>query len=200
MTRAGQGDARTALYRLYDANGQLLYVGITDDPDDRWSRHAASKSWWPLVDRKDLTWLHGTWAEALQVEAEAIRAERPVFNGRHNYPEAPFFADEWPKIGGRRGKAQALADLMRAEIRSGRWATGMRIPTRGQLAAATGISKSAAAGAYRMLQDEDLIWCLSGLGSFVSNGRTIFRPNHQRPEGLGLDAPPVPSPLVVTAR
>lgn len=195
MTTAG---GRTALYRLYDPTGRLLYIGITWDPDDRWKRHAVSKSWWPLVARKDVTWLRGTWDEALEIEAEAIRAEKPIFNGTHNFPKAPFDPDRWPKIEGRRGKAEALADLVRAEIRSGRWAAGTLMPTRGEIAHATGVSKSTAASAYQMLQDEGLIWCLSGLGSFVSNGTAIFRPNHQRPQALGLDAPPVPAPLEVS--
>jgi predicted GIY-YIG superfamily endonuclease len=37
---------RTALYRLYDATDQLLYVGISTNPEERWKTHTMLKSWW----------------------------------------------------------------------------------------------------------------------------------------------------------
>ena len=40
---------RTALYRFFDEAGTLLYVGISNDPDVRWSYHARQKDWWPKV-------------------------------------------------------------------------------------------------------------------------------------------------------
>ena len=36
----------TALYRLYDDDGELLYVGITDSPGTRMAQHKAQKAWW----------------------------------------------------------------------------------------------------------------------------------------------------------
>lgn len=41
----------TNLYRLYDKNNILLYVGITTQGTGRLVQHADAKSWWPLVDR-----------------------------------------------------------------------------------------------------------------------------------------------------
>jgi predicted GIY-YIG superfamily endonuclease len=31
---------RTALYRLRDADGRLLYIGIAKDPERRWKHHS----------------------------------------------------------------------------------------------------------------------------------------------------------------
>jgi len=36
----------TALYRLYDAAGRLLYIGATFYPRTRMSQHRRTKSWW----------------------------------------------------------------------------------------------------------------------------------------------------------
>lgn len=70
---------RTALYRLFDQSGRLLYVGISHKPDVRWGQHSEDKDWWPLVDRRDVEW-HDTRAVAEQVETQVIADERPVFN------------------------------------------------------------------------------------------------------------------------
>lgn len=74
---------RTALYRLRDKGGRLLYIGITDNPGHRWPQHAADKPWWPEVTDLSLTW-HPSRDCALAAEAHAIRTERPVYNVVHN--------------------------------------------------------------------------------------------------------------------
>jgi predicted GIY-YIG superfamily endonuclease len=70
--------ARTALYRLYDGEGVLLYVGITNMPNVRFAAHSM-KSWWKRVDRKDIVWFDNR-QQAEQAETRAIRDEQPVFN------------------------------------------------------------------------------------------------------------------------
>ncbi|MFH8531556.1 GntR family transcriptional regulator [Streptomyces tendae] len=160
---------RTALYRLYDASGRLLYIGITTEPKARFASHATYKSWWPQVTRKDVSWLEGTWRQALAVEAAAIQDEKPQFNGKHNAPLAPFSAESWSTIDAPpRGKAAALADLVRAEITSGRWLPGMRVPRREDLAAASGVGVGTADLAYRNLEKEGLVRSLHGRGTFVT--------------------------------
>lgn len=72
-------DARTALYRLYDADNQLLYIGITHNPEQRWTGHAFDKPWWPDVARKDLEWYDNR-ALAEAAEVAAIRTERTLYN------------------------------------------------------------------------------------------------------------------------
>lgn len=69
----------TAIYRLFDSEGRLLYVGISDRPEVRWAEHALDKNWWHLVARKSTDWLP-TRSAALAAEAEATKNERPVFN------------------------------------------------------------------------------------------------------------------------
>lgn len=74
---------RTALYRLYDVDDQLLYIGISVNPTTRWSMHAGEKTWWPLVARKDLAWLDNR-DDAERAEACAIIKERPRYNVTHS--------------------------------------------------------------------------------------------------------------------
>ena len=38
-----------AVYRFYDDQDQLLYVGITHHPSVRWSQHRRDKVWWADV-------------------------------------------------------------------------------------------------------------------------------------------------------
>jgi predicted GIY-YIG superfamily endonuclease len=75
---------RTALYRLYDADEHLLYVGITTNPKTRWGRHARDKHWWPEVSRKTVEWFE-TRKSAERIEKIEVEEERPrynkVFNG-----------------------------------------------------------------------------------------------------------------------
>lgn len=75
---------RTALYRLYDADGRLLYVGITSNPKARWGAHARDKHWWPEVARKTTEWFE-TRKSAERIEKIEVEDERPrynkVFNG-----------------------------------------------------------------------------------------------------------------------
>src|SRR5690554_1971689 len=40
----------TALYRLSSYDADLLYVGITDNPDRRLREHAKTQSWWHQVE------------------------------------------------------------------------------------------------------------------------------------------------------
>lgn len=70
---------RTALYRLYDASGQLLYVGIAANLEVRWRAHAKQQSWWPEVARKQIEW-HPDRFEAAAAEVRAIDTEGPLHN------------------------------------------------------------------------------------------------------------------------
>lgn len=70
---------RTALYRLYNDSDTLLYVGISHQPEVRWTRHLADKAWWPTVRRFTVDW-YATREDALAEETRAIKAERPLHN------------------------------------------------------------------------------------------------------------------------
>jgi len=78
-------DARTAVYRLYDSADHLLYVGITHDPEQRWTTHAGTKTWWPQVAHNTIEW-HDNRQLAEAAEKTAIRDERPA----HNRADSPW--------------------------------------------------------------------------------------------------------------
>ncbi len=69
----------TALYRLFDIDDDLLYVGISKYPWYRWTQHAAEKPWWPEVKGREFDW-YITREEATEAEAQAIWLELPRYN------------------------------------------------------------------------------------------------------------------------
>jgi predicted GIY-YIG superfamily endonuclease len=73
------GDDPTFLYRLYDKEGHLLYVGITFNLRTRMRDHARDQEWWPQVARRTMI-CYATREEASRAETEAIKTEHP----RHN--------------------------------------------------------------------------------------------------------------------
>lgn len=68
-----------ALYRFYSATGQLLYIGITLDPGNRWKQHAKDKPWWADVAGISVE-NHPDRASVLAAEARAIEVEKPLYN------------------------------------------------------------------------------------------------------------------------
>lgn len=71
-----------ALYRHYDKDGRLLYVGITNDPGQRWEQHQG-KNWWHHVDTTKIE-RYPDRAAVESAETAAIKAERPWWNITHN--------------------------------------------------------------------------------------------------------------------
>jgi predicted GIY-YIG superfamily endonuclease len=72
-----------ALYRFFDVEDRLLYIGITAGLPQRLMRHADGKPWWLQVAKITVEVMPGR-AEVLAAERAAIRAERPLYNIRHN--------------------------------------------------------------------------------------------------------------------
>lgn len=166
---------RTALYRYFDADGELLYIGISNDPDFRWKAHlyGSGRNAWPKqAARRTIEWCDAR-AEALKAEEAAIKAERPLYNEKHNYDDAPFDAASWPTIATRL-KVPAIADLMRAEITSGRWGEGQRIPSLRTLGESVGASMVAVSKASALLQQEGLLDFQAGRGLFVRRPPKTF--------------------------
>lgn len=74
-------DIPAAVYRFYAEDGRPLYIGMTVNPELRFSSHRHAAAWWRLVDmeRTNITWFD-TRAEAAAAEFSAIEAEKPEFN------------------------------------------------------------------------------------------------------------------------
>lgn len=72
-------DREHVVYRLFNGEGELLYVGVTSAAGVRFATHAREKPWWPEVARIDVERFPGR-QEALRAEGEAILAGNP----RHN--------------------------------------------------------------------------------------------------------------------
>lgn len=96
---------RTALYRLFDTDGALLYVGITNDPEVRWKAHSYKKPWWPDVSEKTVMWFKDRTAAAT-AEARAIRLEAPRWNIAQPDEADPFRGGGGTKTGGRPATGQ----------------------------------------------------------------------------------------------
>jgi hypothetical protein len=73
---------RCVLYRHYDDQDVLLYVGISESPIDRTNGHARSSEWVQYAARAEMEWM-GSRGAAEAAEREAIRDEVPVFNRQH---------------------------------------------------------------------------------------------------------------------
>lgn len=67
-----------AVYRLYDADGALLYIGSAYDPAQRSKKHR-EKPWWALVARREDEW-HPSREAAYVAETEAIKEKMPPGN------------------------------------------------------------------------------------------------------------------------
>jgi hypothetical protein len=76
---------RCVLYRLYNGQGQLLYIGISGDVHKRLSAHARTQPWWPEVESCQVEFFP-TRDVLADAERLAIREEHPRHNivGRAN--------------------------------------------------------------------------------------------------------------------
>lgn len=68
-----------ALYRHYDADGQLLYVGIALSPVARLSQHMSASHWSDDIATVTIE-RHETREDAEDAERAAIREEKPAHN------------------------------------------------------------------------------------------------------------------------
>lgn len=70
-------DGREFVYECYDARGELIYVGRTNNPRNRVYTHRRETPWWPEVYRM-------TWVQVPDLERERIMALRPRYNKHGN--------------------------------------------------------------------------------------------------------------------
>jgi predicted GIY-YIG superfamily endonuclease len=69
----------STVYRLYDAEGALLYIGCSLRFPRRLDDHRRNKAWWPEVSTITIE-CFGTHDDAMEAEYTAIRTEAPRYN------------------------------------------------------------------------------------------------------------------------
>jgi predicted GIY-YIG superfamily endonuclease len=69
----------TAVYRLFSESGALLYVGISDDPEKRFTEHERAQYWWREVATREVVWHHDRFSAAAE-EDRVIAVEQPEYN------------------------------------------------------------------------------------------------------------------------
>jgi predicted GIY-YIG superfamily endonuclease len=144
------GDA-TALYRLYGAEGDLLYVGVTRNISVRFNQHQVTKSWWPDVRRKTMTW-YGSRAAARAAESAVVVAEKPRYN--RDEPTAEY---SYVKI----------VNHVKARVAAGELASGARLPNERDMAAEYGVALSTLRRALVALRDQDVVVTVPIKGTFI---------------------------------
>jgi predicted GIY-YIG superfamily endonuclease len=72
----GRGVTHATVYRAFDTDGALLYVGSSTNPLARLTQHAATRWWWTQVVTVTLEH-HRSPSAALAAERAAIRDEAP---------------------------------------------------------------------------------------------------------------------------
>jgi hypothetical protein len=116
-------DQPTALYRFYDAEGLLIYAGITKNLK-RPAADYKGASWWPEVARKTVT-LYPTPESAAAAETAVIEGEAPAQNnarggslGRGHFPRQSasdpadaYMAGEWITLGSARMRRWTAANV-----------------------------------------------------------------------------------------
>lgn len=83
---------RTALYRHWDEEGNLLYIGISLSAVARLSEHMANSSWAPDITKVTVEY-YGNRRAALEAEQRAIETEAPAYNVVYNRPCRPQSSD-----------------------------------------------------------------------------------------------------------
>jgi predicted GIY-YIG superfamily endonuclease len=80
---------KTSLYRHFEKDGTLLYVGISLNHVVRLSQHKAASSWFEKIATVTIEQFE-TRAEALQAETKAVVNEKPLHNiQKQGEPEPP---------------------------------------------------------------------------------------------------------------
>lgn len=85
-------NVKTALYRHFNVDGELLYIGISLSAVGRLKQHMADKGW-----AGDIASVHiehyPTRKAALDAEREAIISEKPLWNKTFNTERIPYVYD-----------------------------------------------------------------------------------------------------------
>ena len=86
----------TCLYRYFHSDGNLLYIGITQNQGMRSQQHFATSAW--FGETASATFTHfATREEALSAERDAIKSELPKYNLVH-HPRRETWKSHWDRI------------------------------------------------------------------------------------------------------
>ncbi len=70
---------RCAIYRHYDVDGRLLYVGKSVQPLNRQQQHEVEAHWFNQIVKIEIQWFDLT-TDMDAAERQAIATENPIFN------------------------------------------------------------------------------------------------------------------------
>lgn len=85
-----------ALYRFWDKNNTLLYIGISNNFLGRITQHTSTAEWFPQASYVTLEHFDSR-LEVEQAEKNAIKSELPLYNKTHN-PIYESHLKHWRKI------------------------------------------------------------------------------------------------------
>jgi len=88
--------SKQTLYRFYDTDGNLLYVGISNTWYQRFHDHERKSGWFSKVAYSTFEW-HESRESVSIAELQAIRTENPQFNQAHN-PSYETTMDHFAKL------------------------------------------------------------------------------------------------------
>ncbi|MEV6165721.1 GIY-YIG nuclease family protein [Streptomyces sp. NPDC052052] len=140
----------TALYRLYDSNDALLYLGISWNPDARMEDHVKDKHWIHFVARRTVEWYPNRPA-ALAAEAAATAIEKPLHDSSWRKTRVGS-RPQWRDLEGRKRVEDGLA----AEIEQGQHWLG-KVLMSGAVAKRYDVSRPTASTAMDALQGRGLL-------------------------------------------
>jgi hypothetical protein len=84
LPHQGPRTKAVCIYRLWGHNGDLLYIGISNDGLSRVKTHTKEVDWRMQIASISIEDCADTAADARVIEARAIRLERPRYNKVHN--------------------------------------------------------------------------------------------------------------------
>lgn len=89
---------RTALYRQFNCDGALLYVGVANDPAARLQQHMRTSGWGSQIASVAIEW-HADRDTAEMAEWAAIQSEDPMHNTKRTVhpPKQRPTAPRWAK-------------------------------------------------------------------------------------------------------
>ena len=92
--------SRYTLYRAFNANGELLYIGVTSDFKSRRKQHKITAPWRKQAATWTTEYVGCHFSDAITAERRAIVAEQPRYNcALHRFTPGSFVGDGGPERG-----------------------------------------------------------------------------------------------------